>query len=148
MNQPWECPVPDPYVEFEDQSDLILLSQCILGEAEGEDYIGKLAVAWVVINRVNGDYWPSTIHKVVLQPKQFSCFNEESLRLDIMQEPTKYSIPSIWADCFKAGVAAFYNYEEDPTLGANHYHTDKVLPSWSRGKNPTVKIGSHLFFKL
>ena len=147
MEQPWRCPTPDPYEDFEGQSELILISQCILGEAEGEDYEGKLAVAWVIKNRVNGDFWPSTTHKVILQPKQFSCFNN-SERIDTMQEPLKYSDEDTWFDCFKASVASFCSYEEDPTFGSNHYHTENASPSWSKGKKPTVKIGNHLFFKL
>jgi len=31
---------------------------------------------------------------------------------------------------------------------ANHYHTKRVSPYWSKGKRPVATIGNHLFFKL
>lgn len=41
-------------------------------EACGEPYEGKLAVATVVINRVNSKNFPNTIHGVIYQKNQFS----------------------------------------------------------------------------
>ena len=146
MNEIWECPIPDPYSEFSGQSSLMLLSQCVLGEAEIGSPESKLAVAWVVMNRVEGDYWPSTVHKVILQPKEFACFSDVT-RTDAMLEPDKYSTAELWEECFQASVAAFYGYEEDPTHGACHYHQDSETPHWAKGKTPTVKIDKYLFYK-
>ena len=36
----------------------------------------------------------------------------------------------------------------DRTQGANHFHTHRVSPSWSRGVEPVVIIGGHRFFRL
>lgn len=148
IDKPWLTPTPDPYADFDKQSVLILMGQCILGEAEGESAIAKLAVGYVIVNRMNGNYWPKDAHKVILQPRQFQCFDLESSRADIIREPQRYVEEAIWNDCFLSAVWALHGVKPDPTDGANHYHTDNSSPDWSKNKTPNIKIGSHLFFKL
>ena len=52
--------------------ELYLLAAIIQCEAEGEPYLGKLAVGSVVMNRVHSNKFPNTITEVVYQKKQFS----------------------------------------------------------------------------
>ena len=52
--------------------DLELLACIIQCEAEGEPYIGKLAVGSVVLNRVASSSFPNTIMGVIYQSGQFS----------------------------------------------------------------------------
>ncbi len=54
------------------QGELYLLAAIIQCEAEGEPYLGQLAVGSVVINRVHSNKFPNTITEVVYQKKQFS----------------------------------------------------------------------------
>lgn len=49
-----------------------LFAALIYCEAGGESYAGKLAVASVVVNRVNNSNFPNTITGVIYQPYQFS----------------------------------------------------------------------------
>ena len=48
-----KMPYPEVGLPFEGQSDLMVLAQMVAGEAEGESYKGKLAVAYVAMNRVS-----------------------------------------------------------------------------------------------
>lgn len=52
--------------------ELYLLGAIIQCEAEGEPYLGQLAVGSVVMNRVKSSKFPNTITEVVYQKKQFS----------------------------------------------------------------------------
>lgn len=52
--------------------ELYLLGAIIQCEAEGEPYLGQLAVGSVVLNRVKSSKFPNTITEVVYQKKQFS----------------------------------------------------------------------------
>ena len=55
-----------------------LMGLTLWAEARGESLAGKIAVATVIINRVNHRAWDgSTIHEVCLWPMQFSCFNPD-----------------------------------------------------------------------
>lgn len=57
--------------------DIDILARTIYGEARGEPWEGKIAVAWVVRNRAErGGWWGDTIREVCLKPWQFSCWNE------------------------------------------------------------------------
>lgn len=53
-------------------SDVAMLAALIQCEAGGESYEGKLAVASVVMNRVDSSYFPDTVVGVIYQSGQFS----------------------------------------------------------------------------
>ncbi len=62
--------------------DLVLLSCVINSEAGGESFKEKLRVGNVVLNRVNSKYYPSNIHDVIFQRKQFSGICSSLFRYD------------------------------------------------------------------
>src|SRR5699024_12534901 len=47
------------------QNDIKLMANAVYGEARGEPYIGKVAVAAVILNRVKSDTFPNTISGVI-----------------------------------------------------------------------------------
>lgn len=56
--------------------EFLMLARIIDGEARGESYKGKVAVANVIMNRVlNRSAWPNDIISVVSAPGQFSVYN-------------------------------------------------------------------------
>lgn len=142
-------------MRIEDVDDLQLVTACILGEAAGENFLGKLSVACVIRNRKHDRRWPDTWREVVLQPKQFSCFN--SL-------PRIGEIPLVFkhryfTNCFsniawrEARIAAFgilYNYYRDLTNNANHYFASKLIapPSWAKDRDPVFVCQGHYFYRL
>ena len=143
-------PVPEPGVPFKDQSELVLLAQAILGEAEGETLEGKLAVGNVVMNRARDPRWGSTVQEVVLQPWQFSAFNSGSPRISVMRQPIRFAGKEIWRDCIAAACSAMFGFEEDPTNGSDHYLVTSIKDrtSWSKGREPEVVIGHHSFYRI
>lgn len=54
------------------ESDLDLLARVVRAEAQGEPYDGQVAVAAVILNRVNHPEFPNTIPGVVYEPLAFS----------------------------------------------------------------------------
>lgn len=140
-------------MKIADLTDLELLRGTLRLEAEGEPFIGKIAIVCVIKNRVEDKRWPNTIRGVILQPKQFSCFNNIELDKDLVGKHILtftecYWSKMWWRECQIAAFGGIYNYYSDITNGANHYHTKTVNPSWSRDKEPCFEIGNHIFFKL
>lgn len=129
------------------QTDLNILARTIWGEARGEPFEGKVAVAWVILNRADkGGWWGSTITEVCKKPSQFSCWNANdpnSARLPLVN----FSDAS-FPDCLKAVGGVLSGNCPDPTGAATHYHTLTVLPSWALNKSPITTIGQHVFYKL
>jgi spore germination cell wall hydrolase CwlJ-like protein len=121
-----------------------LFIACLRGEAEGEPFIGKLAIACVIRNRVNDDRWPSTYKEVMLQHKQFSCFLPDYFRPSILI-PARGK--SYWKECKFAAFGVYHGWVRDITNGANHYHTTDDFPSWSDNMELVYRAGNHLFFK-
>lgn len=129
--------------------DLLIASVTVAMEAGGEPRAGKLAVAYVLANRVRSGNRSMT--DVMLQPQQFSCWNTDSpTRLNLDQATDQQ-----WATCFGCALAAMFGLEPDPTGGAVFYLNKKVvlasagkLPNWweiDGSPESEVIIGNHAF---
>lgn len=148
--KPWLCPTPDSGEVPSLWADLLTLTATIYGEAEGESYLGKRAVASVIVNRSRDPRWPDSIGGVCLQPRQFSCWNGDSPRLAVMRNPKRYGREEIWTACFNAASAALWG-NDDVSKGANHYLAKgslHALPSWADESKVVAKIGAHTFYRL
>lgn len=100
------------------EEDIYTFAQLIEHEVGGEPYDAWVAVAEVVLNRVNYDtYFPDTIVDVIYQKGQFSYVNEIK---DIVPRPEVIAVATQVA----AGRLKYFNY-------------DKVLFF----KNPTITDG-------
>lgn len=62
-------------------SDLNLLSRLVYGEARGEQYIGQVAVAAVVLNRVNSSSFPNSVAGVIYQRGAFDVVSDGQINL-------------------------------------------------------------------
>jgi spore germination cell wall hydrolase CwlJ-like protein len=130
-----------------------LLRACIILEAGGESFLGKLAVGCVIRERVVDKRWPVTWPGVILQPKQFSCFNNIALDSDLedafVQRAIAMQWKSIfWRECQLVAFGIINNYVRDVTGGANHYHTEDVHPRWADTGKCVFREGRHLFYRL
>ena len=85
------------------ESELSLLARLVSGEARGEPYIGQVAVAAVVLNRVRSNDFPDTISGVIFQPGAFDAVWDGQFDM----EPT--------ASCVRAARDAMNGW--DPTGG-------------------------------
>lgn len=138
---------------------LTVLARTIWGEARGESWLGKVAVAWTVRNRVarsaahrertGRDYWfGGDVKTICLYRKgpwgQFSCWNPT--------DPNRSRIERVSLDepqmaiCCAAALAVMSGVIDDPTGGSCHYHVAGLRATWSIGKTPTVEIGRHVFY--
>ncbi|WP_169911647.1 cell wall hydrolase [Clostridium oryzae] len=114
------------------KSDLLLMAKLIKSEAENQSYIGKIAVASVVMNRCrfNG----KTISQTIYAPGQFdgvdTCqFNE---------------VPS--AEDFSAAREVLKGINVVPE--AYYYANLKLCdPGFAKNAKFNVRIGDHWFFK-
>ncbi len=61
------------------EEDINLLATIVTLESGGESYEGQLAVANVIINRLQSGYWGNTVADVVYAPYQFSCISSPML---------------------------------------------------------------------
>lgn len=112
--------------------DLYLLARVVYGEARGEPYLGQVAVAAVVLNRVKSSQFPNTISGVVYQPWAFTCVNDGQINL-APNETAK-----------KAAQDAINGW--DPTYGCLFYYNPRTATSnWIRQKEIHLSIGSHVF---
>ena len=62
-------------------SDLNLLARAVYSEARGEPYVGQVAVAAVVLNRVKNSSFPNTISGVIYQPGAFTAVADGQINL-------------------------------------------------------------------
>ncbi len=113
-------------------NEIDLLAHAIHGEARGEPYIGKVAVAAVIINRITNPLFPKSISGVIYQPGAFTAVADGQINL----EPNAASI--------KAAHDAINGW--DPSGNAIYYFNPVTATSkwiWSR---PQIKqIGKHIF---
>lgn len=115
-------------------SDVYLLAKVIYGEARGEPYRGKVAVAAVVLNRVASSLFPNTISKVVYQPGAFSIVYDGQINLSPDQ------------DALRAARDAMNGW--DPSGGALfYYNPDKTSNSYITSRPVICTIGNHVFCK-
>ncbi len=113
-------------------SDLNLLAKCVHAEARGESYVGQVAVAAVILNRVKSPDFPNTIAGVIYQPWAFTAVNDGQINLSPNQT------------AFNAARDALNGW--DPTYGALYYYNAKTATSkWIYTKTTTITIGNHIF---
>lgn len=114
------------------------LTTNIYHESKGESYKGKLAVAFVTINRTKSSKFPDNICAVVYQQSQFSWVNKKKKSI---------TDPDLFDDIKEIAQLVITKYDEldDPTNGSLYFHSTKINPKWNKTK--TVKIGGHVFYK-
>lgn len=119
----------------------------VWGEARGEGYVGRAAVAWVIRNRVDrypGAWWGKTYQDVCLHPWQFSCWKLETDKLAALStdDPLYGAIGEIVDHVFDDRPL------RDPTVGCCFYKVTGTSSTWGKGIDATVVIGHHSFYDL
>lgn len=113
-------------------SDLYLLAKCVYAEARGEPYVGKVAVASVILNRVKSSQFPNTIAGVIYQPYAFTAVSDGQINL----EPDK--------SAYNAARDAMNGW--DPTYGCLFYYNPaKTTSKWIYSRQVVTTIGDHVF---
>ncbi|MFC4354558.1 spore cortex-lytic enzyme [Chryseomicrobium palamuruense] len=126
--QPSTAQLPPGYTEHE----LKLLASAVYGEARGEPYEGQVAVAAVILNRIESPQFPNTVSEVIFQPRAFTAVDDGQIWLTPNDRAREAVIDAIngW----------------DPTENALYYFNPVTATSkwiWTR---PQIKtIGRHIF---
>lgn len=114
------------------ESELSLLARLVSGEARGEPYIGQVAVAAVVLNRVRSDEFPDTVSGVIFQPGAFDAVWDGQFDMT----PT--------ASAVRAARDAMNGW--DPTGGCTYYYNPATATnSWIWSRQVQLTIGQHAF---
>lgn len=124
-------------------------------ESRGEPFLGQVAVARVIMNRVKSGLFPSTYCDVIYQNNEINIDNENKIvcqfswvcdtsisKDEIPKNATYQEIEKIardvilenkWADVLSKDVLFF--------------HANSVNPKWSQIYNHVTTIGNHLFYE-
>lgn len=109
-----------------------LLAHIIYGEARGEPYIGQVAVAAVILNRIRDGRFPTTIAGVIYQPGAFDAVSDGQINLQ--PDNTAY----------RAARDALNGW--DPTYGCIYYYNPATATSqWIWSRPIILSIGRHNF---
>lgn len=109
-----------------------LIARVVNGEARGEPYIGQVAVAAVILNRLQNSSFPKTISGVIYQPGAFTACADGQINTPLTDS------------ALKAARAAIGG--QDPTNGALYYWNPVTATSkWVWSRKITLKIGNHVF---
>lgn len=112
--------------------DIDLIARVVNGEARGESYIGQVAVAAVILNRVKSSNFPNTVAGVIYQPGAFTAVADGQINAPLTSSATK------------AARAAIDGW--DPTYGALYYWNPATATSqWVWNRRITTRIGNHVF---
>ncbi|HHX77959.1 MAG TPA: spore cortex-lytic enzyme, partial [Firmicutes bacterium] len=115
-----------------DAQDVELLARAVYSEARGEPMDGQIAVAAVILNRVEDEEFPDSIPGVIFQPQAFTAITDGQF----WYEPDNQA--------YEAVEKALEG--EDPSNGALYYYNpEKSTSAWIYSRPVIKKIGSHLF---
>jgi spore germination cell wall hydrolase CwlJ-like protein len=124
----------------------------VFWEARSQSTAGQVAVAQVVINRVNDSRYPDTICGVVTQavrhsgstlPVKHKC--QFSWYCDGKKD--KPTDDKSWSKALLVAVTVFDGKTVDILEGATHYHATSVYPDWANTKTRTARIDDHIFYR-
>lgn len=116
------------------QNDIRLMANAVYGEARGEPYIGQVAIAAVILNRVKSPLFPNTVSGVIFEPRAFTAVADGQIWLTPNEQAKRAVLDAIngW----------------DPTGGAIYYFNPNTATSaWIWSRPQVKKIGNHIFCK-
>ena len=114
------------------QYEVNLLARLVEAEANGEPLSGKIAVAAVVMNRIENNSFPNTISSVIYQPGQFDPVTNGNIN----NQPNPES--------YTAAREALNG--NDPTNGALYFYNPYLTSDpWIKSRQVTTVIGNHTF---
>ncbi len=114
------------------ESDIKLMANAVHGEARGEPYEGQVAVAAVILNRVQSSSFPNTVSGVIFQSGAFTAVADGQIWL----EPNESSRNAV--------IDAINGW--DPTGEAEYYfNPETATSSWIWSRPQIKKIGKHIF---
>lgn len=111
-----------------------LLARLVHAEAKGEPYEGQIAVALVVLNRVEDNRFPDKIKDVIYEERQFQPVDNGAIN-----EPADKNA--------KQAVMEALALEGKGKKSIYFFNPDETSSTWLRSKTVTAEIGKHRFAK-
>lgn len=111
-----------------------LLARLVHAEAKGEPFEGKVAVASVVLNRVEHEDFPNSVENVIKQENQFQPVDNGSIKE-----------PAGELDKKAVNVALALEGKDDGSL--YFYNPEIAEDDWQKTRTVTNVIGNHHFSK-
>lgn len=109
-----------------------LLARLVQAEAKGEPFEGKVAVADVVLNRVEHEQFPDTVKDVIYQKNAFEPVQNGSIN-----EPASN-------EAVQAVETALVDKEQNEEL-LYFYNPETATSQWIFSRQVVKKIGNHAF---
>lgn len=121
------------------------LQEAIYHEARGETITGQIAVAEVILNRVDLPTFPQSVCGVVHQNAHLN----NACQFSYACNGRSRAMPERQARALSARIAQVMlsGAPRELTDGATHFHASSVRPDWSRRFAQTAEIGTHLFYR-
>ena len=132
---------------------IMCLALNVYHEARDQPFIGQVAVAQVVMNRVYDDRYPDHPCEVVFQGPTYSWKPDFPVRHRCQfswycdGKSDKVYDKDAYRQALTIAHGVYYDDLDDFVEGATHYHATYVLPEWAESKTPVVQIGQHMFYR-
>jgi N-acetylmuramoyl-L-alanine amidase len=115
------------------EKELDLLARIVRAEAQTEPFEGKVAVADVVLNRLESPQFPDTIKEVIYELGQFQPVSNGQINKPADEESI---------DAVDAALSHMRNITEDSLF---FYNPDIATNRWLDSRETAVVIGEHVF---
>lgn len=116
------------------QNDVQLMANAVYGEARGEPYEGKVAVAAVILNRVQSSTFPNTVSGVIFEPRAFTAVADGQIWMT-PDETAKEAVMDAINGWDPSGNATYY------------FNPDTATSAWIWSRPQIKRIGKHVFAK-
>src|SRR5690625_1122864 len=114
------------------QNDMELMAQAVYGEARGEPYEGQVAVAAVILNRLQSPIFPSTVSSIIYEPLAFTAVADGQIYLT-PDETARRAVQDAINGWDPTGEAIYY------------FNPDTATSSWIWSRPQIKRIGKHIF---
>ena len=121
------------------------LTEALYFEARGEDPLGQVAVAEVILNRVDSARFPNTVCEVLMQGAKRGRGCQFSYNCD--GRANKIRNRKIYNQLGRIAKEMLTGAARELTGGALFYHATSVDPGWARRLKRTARIGAHIFYR-
>ncbi|SEN42136.1 N-acetylmuramoyl-L-alanine amidase [Amphibacillus marinus] len=114
------------------QNDIQLMAQAVYGEARGEPYEGQVAVAAVILNRIQNSIFPDSVSGVIYEPLAFTAVADGQIYLEPDETARRAVLDAIngWDP---SGEAIYY------------FNPDTATSTWIWSRPQIKRIGKHVF---
>nr|WP_245746132.1 cell wall hydrolase [Evansella caseinilytica] len=122
--------VPEGFTE----NDIRIMAQAVYGEARGEPYVGQVAIAAVILNRLQSPTFPNTVSGVIFEPRAFTAVADGQIWMEPNETARKAVLDAING--------------QDPSGNALYYfNPDTATSGWIWTRPQIKRIGKHIFCK-